>query len=310
MNLPRLDLLCFHHDYDGLVAAAMVVAASPLVGKLESVQYGLDLNWLSRRLHYSTGIVDFLYHPAAVLWIDHHATSFTNDDLQQAFTPDEFHVFDPAARSCPSIIERLPWFDGVRSERWLDYIKWAEIIDTAAYSSPAEADDLGNPHILLSRIITEVADLTQLVQTVAVLSSATEVVRQPALESVVADIVSSDSEIRALLLPRVRLDSWVALLDQSDLPYPYRRYLAYEVYPSCIYGIGCYRSGDAVIVSVGENPWNGHGCVHLGHLCREFGGGGRQAAAGVPAPSEDAARTLAALITRRLNEAVKKAEGF
>jgi len=57
-------------------------------------------------------------------------------------------------------------------------------------------------------------------------------------------------------------------------------------------------------VSVGENPWNEAGPVHLGELCREFGGGGRRAAAGVPMSSVKLARELAAHLAERLNEAL------
>ena len=80
--------------------------------------------------------------------------------------------------------------------------------------------------------------------------------------------------------------------------------------PSARYGIGCYRGDDAVIVSVGENPWGPAGPVHLGELCQGFGGGGRKATAGVPVQGAERARALAQELSARLNEALgREAEG-
>ena len=91
------------------------------------------------------------------------------------------------------------------------------------------------------------------------------------------------------------------MLDQSALPIPYQRYLAYEIYPDTIYGIGLYRSARGVIVSVGENPWRRSGRIDLGALCKQYGGGGRMSTAGVPVSTVENGRKLARELANEIN---------
>lgn len=304
-RLPPLQHICFHKDYDGLVAAAMVASACEGAPMFEPVQYHPELRWTERTLPPGTAIVDFLYHPDAALWIDHHATTFDSKAQHAAFKSDPLHVFEPDAPSCPSIIVRLPWFR--REARWEPYLQWSNIIDSAAYASPEQANQLDNPHILLSFLIGATDDL-------ALLRSLILGVRDHDVEQVLAmaphaeaaeRVLFEERGVRDRLWSRVRLDGHVVLMDQSDLPIAYRRYLPYQRFPSARYGIGCYRSDKAVIVSVGENPWGPPGPVHLGELCRGFGGGGRKATAGVPVADAKRARALAQQLSTSLNKALQ-----
>lgn len=311
MKLPAIGTLFYHRDYDGLVAAAMVGHASTGAPHLRAVQYSHDLRWRSSPLPPGSAIVDFLYHPDAVLWVDHHATTFGDDDTRERFRPGPFHVFDGDAPSCPGLIARVPWFEPHMSAHWLEYVHWADIIDSASYDSPAQANSIENPHILLSHTIGECERslLPTIVHGVARMRAA-ELVETPALSSVVGHIRRFDQVIRSTLDARVRLDGGVAHLDQSDLPIPYRRYLPYEVFPGCSYAIGKYATEEGVIVSVGENPWNPPRLLHLGELCREFGGGGRRGAAGVPVRTREEASELALALSGRLNAAMDIQDRF
>ena len=300
MKLPRLRELYYHHDYDGVVAAAMVVASAVSKLQLKAVQYGPQLHWLEQPVSAQTGIVDFLYHPQAGLWVDHHATTFGAQSAE-SFRSDACHVFEPNAPSCPNIIVQLPWFIG--GSHWAEFVRWADVIDGAGYESAEQANDLSNPHLLLSQVIVETSDDTVLALLVREMCSrsATELLQLPQISPTASRIRSEEARLRAQLTERLRIVGQVALLDQSDLQVSYRRYLAYEQHPDTSYGIGLYRSGEGVIVSVGENPWHQPGPVHLGALCREYGGGGRRATAGVPTTSMTDARALAETITVRLN---------
>ncbi|HLL04251.1 MAG TPA: hypothetical protein VK539_26945 [Myxococcaceae bacterium] len=308
MKQLALRQLYYHHDYDGVVAAAMVQAIVPSELELHPVQYKPNLNWVEQSLGPSAGIVDFLYHPAAAFWVDHHATTFSTESLRQSFRPDHFHVFAPEAASCPGIIVRLPWFGG--GAHWDDYVHWADVIDSANYASPAQANDLANPHILLSNIIAEIKEPDLLAALVGAMARepASQVLELNLLQTTRTRVLQDDLRIRGHLSQRLQLRGQVAILDQSDLLIPYRRYLAYECYPGIRYGIGLYRSEDTTIVSVGENPWNEPGPVHLGHLCREFGGGGRRATAGVPMPADGNSKALATRLADRLNEALQSSK--
>lgn len=304
--LPELHALYYHRDYDGLVAAAMVYATTTESAlALHSVQYKAGLDWPRQSLGPAFGIVDFLFHPAAALWVDHHSTTFASDTERASFRPDAFHIFEPDAPSCPGVIVEQPWF--AREPHWEEYVKWANVIDDAAYDSPAQANDLTNPHILLSHMIGETADDERLASIVRAIPrmAAQKVVKLGELVSIREKVLLDAAWMRANLGRLLALRGQVAMLDQASLHTPYRRYLPYERYPESRYGVGLYRSEDGVIVSVGENPWSTPGPVHLGELSREFGGGGRRSTAGIPTHSVEQARELAEMLVDRLNDALK-----
>jgi hypothetical protein len=301
----HLTDLHFHQDYDGMVAAAMVYANLTYLPTLHAAQYSTDLHWLSRDLGDSPAIVDFLFHPSAKLWIDHHHTTFLEDRHAAEFVPDDLHVLDQTAPSCPDIIQRLPWFEV--TEHWREYVRWSNIIDAARYGSPAEANDVSNPHLMLSRLIAEISDQSLLVQLVDAITtrSVEEVLRIKDVQSINDSLVRREVELREVLLKTVRIVGDVAILNQSSHRTPYRRYIAYERYPEVHYGIGIYRNDSGFVVSVGENPWNRSSNVDLGALCKEFGGGGRKSTAGVPVTSAKKGVDIAEVITQRLNESTR-----
>lgn len=303
-SLPPLHQLYYHRDFDGVVAAAMVQATTETLLDLRPAQYAPNLNWTAQHLAPGTAIVDFLFHPEAALWVDHHETTFATEAARTAFRADSHHVFVPSAASCPEVIAELSWFEG--GEHWREYIRWASVIDGAAYESAAQANDFGNPYVLLAHVIAELADVQSLATLIRAIGrcSAVEVLETQELRASRTRLLHNDAFVRGRLDSLLRVEGAVALLDQATLDIPYRRYLAYELYPHVRYGIGLYRSGEAIIVSVGQNPWNEPGPVNLGQLCREFGGGGRQATAGVPVASVDAAKELASTLMERLNVAL------
>lgn len=307
MTLPPLSRICFHRDYDGVVGAAMVLASAPgEVGALSPVQYRPGLHWTAQDIGAATAVVDFLYHPQAAVWVDHHDTTFGNPSDRAAFRPSPFLAFDASAPSCPAVIVRLPWFE--MSRRWEGFLQWANTIDSAAYPSAKDANDLENPHILLSAVIGEARDdalLARIVRSVAD-REVEEVLSERGVAPIRDRVLRDEQRIRSELRSRLRVTEGVAVLDQSDLAIPYRRYLAFEAHPAVRYGIGLYMSGHDTIVSVGENPWGPRGPVNLGRVCQEFGGGGRHSTAGIPAPSRGVARELADTLAVRLNGALRE----
>ena len=294
--------LYFHKDYDGVVAAAMVFENLSVPPQLHAVQYSPSLNWLSKNLGESPGIVDFLFHPTAKLWVDHHATSFLDESQKSNFQPDQYRVLDQSAPSCPYIIEKLPWFS--LGENWVDYIKWSNIIDSAQYSTPAEANDISNPHLMLSRLIAEINDDSILGELIKAISrkSIKDVLAIKAIREINSRLVEREVKMREIFWRESRFHNGVGILDQSSFDVPYHRYIVYERFPHIHYGIGIYRTESNFIVSVGENPWNRCDAVDLGLLCKEFGGGGRKNTAGVPVISMEKSRSLARLISERLND--------
>lgn len=69
----------FHKDFDGFVATALFLKIneeSHLLGAdsvvLKPVNYELKKTWLKTMLERPNVVIDFLYHPKADWWFDHH----------------------------------------------------------------------------------------------------------------------------------------------------------------------------------------------------------------------------------------------
>jgi hypothetical protein len=99
--------------FDGLVSA--VLASEYLDQKLgwkteclKPVGYGLRDTWLRSPLEKPAAVVDFLFHPDADFWADHHATSFSSEEIRQNVLRkrNEFFLYDPKSLSCSSLLWR------------------------------------------------------------------------------------------------------------------------------------------------------------------------------------------------------------
>jgi len=133
--------------FDGLVSGA--IASDYLetnrgwtIGRIVTVNYDRQASWLAEELPQNSAVVDFLYHPAATFWADHHATTFLNDEVRisfECYLRERIHLYDRTAPSCAKLL----WdhFGAVSSdvERYGEMAYWANRTDSAEYASVEEA---------------------------------------------------------------------------------------------------------------------------------------------------------------------------
>ena len=140
--------------FDGVISS--VLAWEFLEGqgwkftKFCPVNYGLRRTWPSTKLETPCAVVDFLYHPDAQFWADHHPTTFITEDLRRGFEKrtDPLLFYDNQAGSCASLLWRkLSSHFGKESDRYRELVDWAEKIDSARYATVNEAV-LGNASAL------------------------------------------------------------------------------------------------------------------------------------------------------------------
>ncbi len=302
--LPPLDHVWFHRDYDGAVAAAMVASCLERAPQFEPLDFVDNEAWPDRLLPPNTAVLDFPYHASAALWVDHHDTGLSRRREGVVDAADAVRLWDPSAASCPELIVRQPWYRPVRPLRGAEaWLRWSRVIDSALYTSAAEAMDEENPHLLLAVAIPATrtsAAAAELVTAIGA-SPVEDVVRLPFVAALGASLRELDRRLASELRRPGSRQGAVVVLDQSDTDLPYRRYLPYVVYPDVRYAIGVYATSAAMIVSVGENPWCRSGLVHLGELCRTLGGGGRASTAGVPVPNRTAAGVVVEALVRALS---------
>ncbi len=94
--------------------------------------------------------VDFRWTPAPRLrwWFDHHRTAFQPPSLRAQYDARgcATHWFDPEAPSCTGLIARVLAARGWTPPPGLvEVVRWAEIIDAAAFASAEEAIALTEP---------------------------------------------------------------------------------------------------------------------------------------------------------------------
>lgn len=300
----RIDFVYHHDDFDGVVAAAMLCAWQGRTLATMPVTYSSRDSWRSTRMQPRTAVVDFLFRDDVALWIDHHDTSFGTEEQKRLFRPDAFHIWDPAAPSCPSVIIARSWFSPALRRRFALWTRWADIVDSALYESPSHAMDLRSPYLRVAASIPRWVHTNAASMVVNAIANGNvqEVLRLPQVSAAVSAVAKDRETVRRRAHHRVSASGRVAYLDQGHLRAAYDRYRAFVVAPRSQYSVAIYAAQLGWVVSVGENPWNRPAVWrNLGELCQKYGGGGRAATAGVPVDTLDDAHSIAEVLVEELD---------
>lgn len=300
--------LCFHSPcFDGVVSAA--IASTYLQQKrgyseieLEAVNYDLKSHWLTKKLPRPSAVVDFLYHPHAIFWADHHSTTFVSDEARRDFeshpSPDRF--YDSKATSCALLIwgrwgKMLSEF----SAQFQPIVAWADRIDSARYDSVEETIALAAPALQINLALATSRDET-------FSSRLVTFIRQKTLEEITAlpEIRAAfqegfDLQQRGLdrLGGVIRLtDSGIAVFDVNAEDVMVNRYAPFHFFPRARYSAGVVRSGKTAKLTAMRNPWLEFPSAPLGELCVPLGGGGHQRVASIIIDGRDPRETLERLV--------------
>lgn len=275
--------------FDGAVSCAIAWdyfdATTPTsTTVLRPVGYEVRDRWLKDALPPGTAVVDFLFHPDAAFWADHHATAFLNDESRTLFEAAERPdwLYDARAKSCAGLLYRHFANDrAYRNPTFEDAVAWAERLDSAGYDSVEEAVYPRQPASAISLSFAVRSDSEY----------SMHLVRR--LRDTAGDIsaVASDSQVRAAIdEARHRIEIGIRTfrcsirqndgdivtfdVEEGDALIP--RYAPYLVNPDARYSAGIVRrTGEAKITTM-RNPWRHFRGVNLGQLCARYGGGGHE----------------------------------
>ena len=305
----ELKQICFHRDLDGVVAAAILLGDSEAEAKLTPVDYHMKLTWKDFKIEKPGAVVDFLFHPDAEIWIDHHPSPFLYSDWEKQFLELENpnHVWDSNAKSCPELILETFDLSATVKAHFEGYIEWSSIIDSALYESVEQAVDISNPYLLLSRMLSYTDDdsLPDIVKLISK-HKVDDVVGKESVREARQKVEQLASEVTSTIAKFLDYDGITTLLDQSEFDWPYQRYEPYKIYPHSKYLVGSYRSGAQVKVSIGTNPWSQSTNFHVGELCEKWGGGGHRAVGGIIFDNLQEAKKAAKEIRLELKRSVSK----
>lgn len=289
--------LYFHAPcFDGVVSS--VLALDFLENRwgwksvhLIPVNYDIRPHWLSLSFSRPTAVVDFLYHPEAAFWADHHASSFSTG-IAPNYERNSLALYDAAAPSCALLIQsQLEQRYGHRNRHYDQLVEWATRIDSARYASVNEALYGDSPalQISLAMIAGDVEFPLRLIR----------MLRQSSLADVAAspDVQTPYRRVRALMDAGLREFRTNAHLDPHGIvtfevskrdDSIVSRYAPYAVFPRAPYSAGIIRGNDRVTVTAMRNPWLDFEPINLGKLFEAFGGGGHKRIGSIVVEGPDA----------------------
>jgi hypothetical protein len=294
--------LYFHSPcFDGLMSCVLASVFLERnqrwnIARFCPVNYHYRDSWLAMDLETPSAIVDFLYHPQARFWADHHGTTFVTEEARQQF---ELHknnsllLFDNDARSCASLL----WsrFGGsLGEERFAEMVFWADKIDSASYTSVEEAIFGDAPALRIKFTLLLRNDLDYCRLLVQELRSKTlhEVSSLPEVQEKVSEVRRRTAAGLKHLEKHIRLEEGnIVTFDiESNPDEIISRYAPYHFFEGAHYSIGVVRSANAARITAMRNPWRSFESIPLGKLFERFGGGGHQRVGAVSLPAEQSHR--------------------
>lgn len=296
MSSPGPGTLYFHSPcFDGITSA--VIAAEFLQRHrgwlgvdVKAVSYDLKDRWLAGALARPAAVVDFLYHPSAVFWADHHQTTFldaaTRRDFEQRRSVDL--IYDERARSCAGLLQETFAAAGHHNPKHVELVAWANTIDAAQYTSVEDTVIPNTPALRMNAsLISATAEYCEhLVQELRK-RSLQDVASLPAVRE------RADATERLLrdglhrVRDHIRLEADdIVVFDVSGAGAIISRYAPYFFFPGARYSVGVVRGETWAKVTAMRNPWREFPSVALGRIAARYGGGGHARVASVFLPAD------------------------
>jgi hypothetical protein len=293
--------------FDGIVSAVLVSEYlkrkhDAVIGEFVPVGYAESKTWLARPLLKPAAVVDFLYHPDADFWADHHQTSFLTPEIEVQFRERRSTelVYDEGADCCAEVIWRKA-YRTLREPRFREMVEWARRIDSARYSSVEDAV-LGEAPALrinLSLMQDTSADYCRYLVDSLRSMTLTEVASLPRVErnyKAVREATLSGQKLfrKASHLEKDKIVVFnVGKMGKAHLS----RYAPYLEYPGARYSVGIFQTGEGAKITAMRNPWRRFKSVPLGRIFSRYGGGGHQRVASVLLKDADEAKqTLGSIL--------------
>ena len=252
--------------------------------------------------------VDFRFSPSPAMrwWFDHHRTAFQPPALREVFEARQSatQIFDPAAPSCTGLIARsLAGAHGwTPPPALVELVRWADIIDAAAFATAEEATSMVSPASRLA-VFLAATDNDEVVRRyiAALTDGATleELDVAPWVQAVVRPLLARRERMTAQLATHghdLGAVVWFDLLDHPELPTP--GFAGYALFPRAVYTVAATRAHGLIKLVVGYNPWCGAPNTHdVGSLCERHGGGGHATVGGITLEKHEVERARATLAT-------------
>jgi hypothetical protein len=313
MMAEALSVYLHFPCFDGVVSA--VLASEYLhrkygfdYGPIIPVNYDERDTWLARELTQPAAVVDFLYHPQARFWADHHATTFLSPELEAQFLANVTGelLYDAQAPSCADVIWRRS-YRLLREPRFREMVEWARRIDSASYKSVQDAVMGDTPALRISRSFLDdsSADYCSFLVEALRSSSLEEVAALPRVDAAYKRVKRAmlSGQKRFRKAAHLEADKIVVFNIRNPGEAVFSRYAPYLEYPDARYSVGILETGDGAKITAMRNPWRRFKSVPLGKIFNAYGGGGHQRVASVLLKDTGEAKDMLASILSDMRKA-------
>jgi hypothetical protein len=293
--------------FDGVVSAVLACEYmerkyGQKTGQIVPVNYSSRATWVSHPLAKPAAVVDFLYHPDADFWADHHQTTFLTPELEARFQRSDSsnQLYDAGASSCAEVIWRKS-YRLLREPRFREMVEWAHRIDGARYDSVEEAvlGDAPALRINFSFLHDSSAEYCDFLVESLRSETLAEVANSPQVAERYLVVRKAMRNGQRLFRKRARLekDEIVVFRMEKTGDALLNRYAPYLSYPKARYSIGIMDTRHGASITAMRNPWRHFKSVPLGQIFSKYGGGGHQRVASVLLKdAQEAERTLGSIL--------------
>jgi hypothetical protein len=310
--------LYFHSPcFDGIASSVLTWdyldnATNWKIKRLYSVNYDSRPEWLTTKLEAHSAVVDFLYHPQACFWADHHLTTFLNQEVKKNYEQrkqecDEcWLIYQTKSGSCTKLLWNYFYTSyKYRNPRYKDLVEWADKIDSARYKSVKEAlfGDASALHIHRSLGVRNSTELSKELVKKLRHHTIDEVAQLPEVQERSKRILSLNEIGLSKLKKSIRLeDGNIAVFDVNTRDI--NRYAPYYFYPKARYSVGLLRTANGAKITAMRNPWIEFPSANIGKAFEKFGGGGHQRVGSIILPEEQVKE--ASVVLKKVIDTIKQ----
>jgi hypothetical protein len=252
------------------------------------VNYDVRSTWLDTHLDGHTAVVDFLYHPDAAFWADHHGSTFLNEAVRHEYDArsHDCFIYDRSADSCAGLLWRhFQEQAGYRNEVFADLVRWAEKVDAARYQSVDEALSFTSPALKVSASLALSSDgYSEFLVRMLITHSLEEVSAMPEVHARFEEFERLTGEGLARMRTAAQLRDEIVVFDVDARGAMVPRYSPYRFFPQARYSVGVSRFSQGAKVTAMRNPWIEFDSIPLGDIFTRYGGGGHQRVASAYVP--------------------------
>jgi len=313
------------HCFDGLCSAVMFTRL------YRHLHPGAETRFTYRAMGYNPGqngvdpavldgddnaVLDFRFSasPKLTWYFDHHVSAFPSPEDRAAYDarakdgPSRQAFHDGAYPSCTKLIadigrERF----GLDTTQDAELVRWADMIDSAAFPSAEMAVAKVEPVLHLMTVVEHKGDDEFLSRMIPRLLSEPleEVARGKDVSEAYGPIAKENDAYIELVKANAKVHKDVVMVDLGSVVVDVAtKFVTYALWPRSAYSVVLSRSTSKCKISIGYNPWSGVPRRHnIAAICERHGGGGHPVVGAVSLGlgELDRARKLLAEITEELS---------